>query len=57
MTHVVHVDDQELKVLAESGVHVARILPLLKVAYGLQIGKMPEMMMSGINVAYRNRWQ
>ena len=53
MTHVVHVDDQELKVLADSGVHVAHCpTTALKVAYGVtQIGKMPEMMMSGINVA------
>ena len=53
MTHVVHVDDQELKVLAESGVHVAHCpTTALKVAYGVtQIGKMQEMMMSGINVA------
>lgn len=53
ITHVVHVDDQELKVLADSGVHVAHCpTTALKVAYGVtQIGKMPEMMMSGINVA------
>ena len=53
MTHVGHVDAQELKVLADSGVHVAHCpTTALKVAYGVtQIGKMPEMMMSGINVA------
>ena len=53
VTHCVQVDDQELAVMAEAGVHVAHCpTTALKVSYGItQVGKMPEMVMSGINVA------
>ena len=53
MTHCVHVDDQELAVMAEAGVSVAHCpTTALKVSYGVtQIGKMPEMMQMGINVS------
>ncbi len=52
MTHCVQVDDQELAVMAEAGVSVAHCpTTALKVSYGVtQVGKMPEMVMSGINV-------
>ena len=52
MTHCVQVDDQELAVMAETGVSVAHCpTTALKVSYGVtQVGKMPEMVMSGINV-------
>ena len=52
MTHCVQVDDQELAVMAETGVSVANCpTTALKVSYGVtQVGKMPEMVMSGINV-------
>ena len=53
MTHCVQVDDQELAVMAETGVNVAHCpTTALKVSYGVtQVGKMPEMVMAGINVA------
>ena len=53
VTHCVQVDDRELAVMAEAGVHVAHCpTTALKVSYGVtQVGKMPEMVMSGINVA------
>ena len=53
VTHCVQVDDRELAVMAEAGVHVAHCpTTALKVSYGItQVGKMPEMVMSGINVA------
>jgi cytosine/adenosine deaminase-related metal-dependent hydrolase len=53
MTHCVQVDDQELAIMAETGAHVAHCpTTALKVSYGVtQIGKMPEMVQSGINVA------
>jgi len=53
MTHCVQVDDQELAVMAESGVNVAHCpTTALKVSYGVtQVGKMPEMVMAGTNVA------
>ena len=52
MTHCVQVDDQELAVMADSGVHVAHCpTTALKVSYGVtQVGKMPEMVMAGTNV-------
>jgi len=52
MTHCVQVDDQELAVMAETGVHVAHCpTTALKVSYGVtQVGKMPEMITAGINV-------
>ena len=53
VTHCVQVDDRELAVMAEAGVHVAHCpTTALKGSYGVtQVGKMPEMVMSGINVA------
>lgn len=53
ITHCVQVDDQELAVMAETGVHVAHCpTTALKVSYGVtQVGKMPEMVMAGTNVA------
>jgi cytosine/adenosine deaminase-related metal-dependent hydrolase len=53
MTHCVQVDQQELAVMAEHGVSVAHCpTTALKVSYGVtQVGKMPEMVQSGINVA------
>ncbi len=52
MTHCVQVDDQELKIMAETGAHVAHCpTTALKVSYGVtQVGKMPEMVQSGINL-------
>jgi len=52
MTHCVQVDDAELAVMAETGVHVSHCpTTALKVSYGVtQVGKMPEMVMAGINV-------
>ena len=53
MTHCVHVDDQELDVMAAKGTSVAHCpTTALKVSYGVtQIGKMPEMVQRGINVS------
>ena len=53
MTHCVQVDDQEIGVMAKSGVSVSHCpTTALKVSYGVtQIGKIPEMRMAGINVA------
>lgn len=53
MTHCVQVDNVELAVMAEAGVSVAHCpTTALKVSYGVtQVGKMPEMVQSGINVA------
>jgi cytosine/adenosine deaminase-related metal-dependent hydrolase len=52
ITHCVQIDDQELAVMAETGVHVAHCpTTALKVSYGItQVGKMPEMVTAGINV-------
>ncbi|MDB0005984.1 amidohydrolase family protein [Ilumatobacteraceae bacterium] len=52
ITHCVQIDDQELAVMAETGVSVAHCpTTALKVSYGVtQVGKMPEMVMAGINV-------
>jgi 5-methylthioadenosine/S-adenosylhomocysteine deaminase len=51
--HCVHVDDDEVAVLARRGCSVAHCpTTALKVAYGVtQIGKMPEMVQAGVNVA------
>jgi len=53
LTHCVHVDDQEIEVMAEAGVHVAHCpTTALKVSYGItQVGKFPEMVQKGINVS------
>jgi 5-methylthioadenosine/S-adenosylhomocysteine deaminase len=53
ITHCVQVDDQELRVMAETGAHVAHCpTTALKVSYGVtQVGKMPEMVQAGINVS------
>ncbi|MDA2946084.1 MAG: amidohydrolase family protein, partial [Actinomycetota bacterium] len=52
LTHCVQVDDQELAVMADTGVHVAHCpTTALKVSYGVtQVGKIPEMVTAGINV-------
>jgi 5-methylthioadenosine/S-adenosylhomocysteine deaminase len=52
MTHCVQVDDNELRIMAETGSHVAHCpTTALKVSYGVtQVGKMPEMVQSGINL-------
>ena len=53
MTHCVQIDNQELAVMAAAGVSVAHCpTTALKVSYGVtQVGKMPEMVQAGINVA------
>jgi 5-methylthioadenosine/S-adenosylhomocysteine deaminase len=53
MTHCVQVDDREVAIIAETGAHVAHCpTTALKVSYGVtQVGKMPEMVMAGINLA------
>jgi len=53
MTHCVQVDDQELAVIAETGAQVSHCpTTALKVSYGVtQVGRMPEMVMAGTNVA------
>ena len=53
MTHCVHVDDREIDVMAQSGCSVEHCpTTALKVSYGItQIGKIPEMVMRGINVS------
>jgi cytosine/adenosine deaminase-related metal-dependent hydrolase len=53
MTHCVHVDDSELDVMAAHRTSVAHCpTTALKVSYGVtRIGKMPEMVQRGINVA------
>jgi 5-methylthioadenosine/S-adenosylhomocysteine deaminase len=53
ITHCVRIDDQELAVMAQAGVSVAHCpTTALKVSYGVtQVGKMPEMVQAGINVA------
>lgn len=52
-THCVQVDGRELEVIASSGTHVAHCpTTALKVAYGVtQVGRMPEMVMAGINLS------
>jgi len=53
MTHCVHVDDTEVALMAQHGAHVAHCpTTALKVSYGVtQVGKFPEMVQRGINVA------
>ena len=53
LTHCVQVDDHEIDVMADAGVHVAHCpTTALKVSYGItQVGKFPEMAQKGINVA------
>jgi cytosine/adenosine deaminase-related metal-dependent hydrolase len=53
MTHCVHVDDHEIDLMAHHGAHVSHCpTTALKVSYGVtQIGKMPEMVAKGVNVA------
>lgn len=53
MAHCVHVDDEEIGIIARTGATVAHCpTTALKVAYGVtQIGKVPEMLDAGINVA------
>jgi 5-methylthioadenosine/S-adenosylhomocysteine deaminase len=53
MTHCVHVDDEEIGLIAAHNANVAHCpTTALKVAYGItQIGKMPEMVRQGINVS------
>ena len=52
LVHCVHVDDNEIKLLAKHRCSVAHCpTTALKVAYGVtQIGKMPEMVEAGVNV-------
>jgi len=53
LVHCVHVDDNEIKLLAHHRCSVAHCpTTALKVSYGVtQIGKMPEMRAAGVNVA------
>ncbi|MFJ4772234.1 amidohydrolase family protein [Streptomyces uncialis] len=53
LTHAVHVDDDEVAVLARTGTSVSHCpTTALKVSYGVtQIGKFPEMVAAGVNVA------
>jgi cytosine/adenosine deaminase-related metal-dependent hydrolase len=53
LTHAVHVDDEEIRLLAKTGTSVSHCpTTALKVSYGVtQIGKFPEMVAAGINVA------
>lgn len=53
LTHAVHVDDEEIALLAETGTSVSHCpTTALKVSYGVtQIGKFPEMVAAGVNVA------
>ncbi len=53
LTHCVHVDEQEIAIMAKAKVNVAHCpTTALKVAYGItQVGKFPEMVQQGINVS------
>lgn len=53
LTHAVHVDDEEIALLASTGTSVSHCpTTALKVSYGVtQIGKFPEMVAAGVNVA------
>ncbi|MFJ4681858.1 amidohydrolase family protein [Streptomyces sp. NPDC088789] len=53
LTHAVHVDDEEVALLARTGTSVSHCpTTALKVSYGVtQIGKFPEMVAAGVNVA------
>ncbi|MEX0665125.1 MAG: amidohydrolase [Acidimicrobiia bacterium] len=52
LVHCVHVDDEEVEILAQRRCNVAHCpTTALKVAYGVtQIGKMPEMARAGVNL-------
>jgi cytosine/adenosine deaminase-related metal-dependent hydrolase len=52
LVHMVHVDDNELRIVSDYGVNVVHCpTTALKVAYGVtQIGKFPEMLDAGVNV-------
>lgn len=53
LTHAVYVDDDEVQILARTGTSVSHCpTTALKVCYGVtQIGKFPEMVAAGVNVA------
>jgi 5-methylthioadenosine/S-adenosylhomocysteine deaminase len=53
VTHAVHVNDSEIALLAQTGASVAHCpTTALKVAYGVtQVGRFPEMVKAGVNVA------
>ncbi|MCM2393508.1 amidohydrolase family protein [Streptomyces albipurpureus] len=53
LTHAVHVDDNEVALLARTGTSISHCpTTALKVSYGVtQIGKFPEMVAAGVNVA------
>ncbi len=53
ITHAVHVDDREIEQMAAAGTTVVHCpTTALKVSYGVtQLGKMPEMVQRGVNVA------
>ncbi len=53
LVHMVHVDDNELRLVKQKEAHIVHCpTTALKVAYGVtQIGKFPEMLAMGINVA------
>jgi cytosine/adenosine deaminase-related metal-dependent hydrolase len=53
LTHAVHVDDSEIAALARTGTSISHCpTTALKVSYGItQIGKFPEMVAAGVNVA------
>ncbi|MFE3019250.1 amidohydrolase family protein [Streptomyces sp. NPDC059256] len=53
LTHAVHVDDEEVALLASTGTSISHCpTTALKVSYGVtQIGKFPEMVAAGVNVA------
>ncbi|MEU5397934.1 amidohydrolase family protein [Streptomyces sp. NPDC005963] len=53
LTHAVHVDDDEIARLARTGTSISHCpTTALKVSYGVtQIGKFPEMVAAGVNVA------
>ncbi len=53
ITHCVQLDDREVDLLAQHGAHVAHCpTTALKVSYGVtQVGKFPEMVAKGVNVA------
>ncbi|MEU9335540.1 amidohydrolase family protein [Streptomyces sp. NPDC048290] len=53
LTHAVHVDDDEVARLARTGTSISHCpTTALKVSYGVtQIGKFPEMVAAGVNVA------
>jgi cytosine/adenosine deaminase-related metal-dependent hydrolase len=53
MTHCVRVDDREVDLIAQHAAHVSHCpTTALKVSYGVtQVGKIPEMVQRGVNVA------